>query len=58
MVLDHSISYREYFVQNDVSVGMIKNHISALKANFMLYGLDHHLMDYPWVRYFANLLKT
>ena len=47
VTLDHAIVFLEYLVQNDVLVAMITNHISVIKANFVLHGLDHHLLDHP-----------
>ena len=33
-------------VENNVSVHMVANHISAFKANFIIYGLDHTLLSH------------
>ena len=36
------LAYLEFLVMNNVSVGMITKHISALKAQFIIYGLPFY----------------
>ena len=51
------MAYLEFLVKNQVSVSMIANHVSALKAQFIIYGLSYHLLDHPEIRYFIKSLK-
>ena len=51
------MAYLEYLVKNSVSVNMIANHVSALKAQFIMYGLPFQLLEHPEIRYFIKSLK-
>ena len=51
------MAYLEYLVKNSVSVNMIANHISALKAQFIIYGLPFQLLEHPEIKYFVKSLK-
>ena len=51
------IAYLEFLVKNKVSVNMIANHVSALKAQFIMYGLPFHILQHPKIRYFQKSLK-
>ena len=55
--VDIMIAYLESLAENNVSVNMVANHISALKASFILHGLDHILLDHPKVRYFTKSMR-
>ena len=51
------IAYLEYLVENGVSYNMVAKNISALKANFIMYDLNFHLLEHPCVRLFTKSLK-
>ena len=55
--IDVTLAYLEYLVENKVSMAMIADNISAIKANFTLYGLEHSLLDHPRVRYFMKAIR-
>ena len=38
------IAYLEYLVENGVLYNMVSNNISALKASFIMYDLQFHLL--------------
>ena len=54
------LAYFEFLAKNKVSVNMLANHTSALKASFVLYGLNFSLLDHPQIKYFLKsfVLKT
>ena len=44
----HSVmAYLEYLALNDVFVYMVANNVAAIKANFVMYIIDHSVMDHP-----------
>ena len=47
-----------YLAENNVSVHMVANNISAIRASLIMYGLDYLYLDHPRVRYFVKSLKT
>ena len=51
------MAYLQFLIENNVSVHMVANHISALKANFVMYGLDYTVLNNPRVSYFFELNK-
>ena len=51
------MAYLEYIVENGVSYNMICNNVSALKANFIMYDLEFHLLEHPRIRFFTKSLK-
>ena len=51
------MAYLEYLVKNEVSINMVANHVSALKAQFIIYGLPFQLLDHPEIKYFIKSLK-
>ena len=51
------MAYLEYLVENGVSYNMICNNVSALKANFIMYDLEFHLLEHPCIRFFTKSLK-
>ena len=55
--LQEIMAYLEFLVQNNVSANMLANNISALKANFVKYGLKFKLWEHPRVRYFLKSVK-
>ena len=52
-----ALAYLEYLVENNVSVHMVANNISAIRASLIMYGLDYLYLDHPRVRYFVKSLK-
>ena len=46
-----------FLVCNGVSVNIVANYISAIKASLVMYGLDHTFMDHPKIRYFLKSTK-
>ena len=44
-------------VENHVSVHMVANSISAIRASLIMYGLYYLFLDHPRVRYFVIALK-
>ena len=51
------LAYLEYLVKNNVSVHMVSNNISSIRASLIMYGLDYLYLDHPCVRYFVKALK-
>ena len=51
------LAYLKYLVENNVSVHMVSNNISAIRASLIMYGLDYLYLDHPRVRYFVKALK-
>ena len=51
----HSVmAYLEYLALNKVSVHMVANNVAAIKANFVMYGIDHSVMEHPRVKCFLK----
>ena len=55
--LHHVMAYLQYLVENGVSVNMVANNISALKASFIIYQLNHSVFENPQIAYFIKALK-
>ena len=53
----HILCFLEFLVNSNVSVSMIQNYLSALKAKFILYQLDHHVLADQKIRLYVNSLK-
>ena len=51
------LAYFEFLVKNNVSVNMVANHVSAIKAKFIMFDLDYSILEHPKVRYFVRSLK-
>ena len=51
------MAYLEFLVTNGVSVNMVANNVSAIRANFVIYSLDHSFLDHPKIRYFLKSMK-
>ena len=51
------MEYLEFLVKKQVSVSMIANHVSAVKAQFIIYGLPFHILEHPEIKYFIKSLK-
>ena len=41
------LAYLEFLVKNNVSVNMVANHVSAIKAVFIMYDLQYAILDQP-----------
>ena len=58
--IDEIMAYMEYLVENAVSVNMVANNISAIRAKFVMYGLPHdllHHLHHSRIQYFIRSLK-
>ena len=51
------MAYLKFLVQNNVSANMLSNNVSALKANFVRWGLDFNIWDHPHIKYFRKAVK-
>ena len=51
------MAYLEFLVMNGVSVNISANNISAIKANLVMYSLEHAFLDHPKSRYFLKSMK-
>ena len=52
------LSFLEYRLQSNVSVHMIVNYVSALKAISIIYSLPHDPFDHPQVKYFIRSIMA
>ena len=52
-----ALSYLEFLVENNVSVNMVKNHISAIRAMSIIFDLQYGSWEHPRVKYFVKALK-
>ena len=52
-----ALSYLEFLVENNVSVNMINNHISAIRAMSIVFDLQYGSWEQSKVRYFVKALK-
>ena len=55
--VSEALSYLEFLVHNGVSVHMISNHISAVRAMSVLYDLPYGRWDHPKIKYFVKSIK-
>ena len=55
--LQEIMAYLEFLVENNVSANMLANNISALKANFVKWGLKFKIWDHPRIKYFLKSVK-
>ena len=54
----HSVmAYLEYLALNKVSVHMVANNVAAIKANLVMYGIDHSVMEHPRIKYFLKCMR-
>ena len=51
------MAYLQYLTDNGVSVNMISNNLSALKATFIIHQLDHSVFQSQQISYFVKALK-
>ena len=47
VTLVNILAYLEFLVKNNVSVNMVANHVSAIKAKFIMFDLDYAILDHP-----------
>ena len=52
-----ALFYLEFLVDNCVSVNMIKNHIAAIRAMFIVHNLQYGSWEHPKISYFVKSLK-
>ena len=51
------LAYLEFLVKNGVSTNMVANHVSATKAQFIMYDLNYDVFDHPKVKYYIRALR-
>ena len=51
------LAFLECLVCNQCSASVMANYISAIKANFILYGLPFEIMDHPKIKYFLKSVR-
>ena len=54
---DFLLLYLEFLVYNGASPSQVANHLSALKAKFIIFSLDSPMFDDPRLSYFIRSLK-
>ena len=52
------LSFLECLASNSCSASMIANHVSAIKASFIVYDLPFEVLDHPKVKYFLKSLRV
>ena len=55
--VSEALSYLEFLVDNGVSTHMISNHISAIRAMFVMYDLPYGVWNHPKIKYFVKSTK-
>ena len=55
--VSEALSYLEFLVENAVTVNMISNHVSAIKAMSIIYDVPYGSWDHPKIKYFTKSLK-
>ena len=51
------LCFLEYLMHNNVSVGMIVNYVSALKAMAIVYSIPHEVFQHPKIKYFIKSIR-
>ena len=51
------LSFLEALAKQNVSVHMLSNYVSAIKAYFSMYGLNYEMMEDPRIRYFLKSVR-
>ena len=51
------LCFLEFLVKNAVPVHMLRNYVSAIKANLTIWGCHYELMDHPNIRYFIKSVR-
>ena len=52
------LSFLELLAKQNTSVHMVANYIAAIKAKFMIFGLQFWVLDDPRIKYFLKSLKV
>ena len=52
------LPYLEVLVQNNVSIHMLNNHLSAMKAMAVIYNIPFANVDHPKVKLFSSPSET
>ena len=52
------LSFLELLAKQSTSTHMVANYVAAIKAKFMVFGLQYWVLDDPRVRYFLKSLKV
>ena len=52
------LSFLELLTKQNTSTHMVANYVSAIKAKFMVFGLQHWVLDDPRIKYFLKSLKV
>ena len=55
--LSEALSYLEFLVDNRTSAHMVSNHVSAIRATFVLHDIPYQLWDHPKIKYFIKSVK-
>ena len=55
--LQHLLCFMQFFADNKLSVNMIANYLSGIKANFLLYGLNDVIFQNQKIRLYMKSLK-
>ena len=55
--LSEALSYLEFLVDNRTTAHMVSNHVSAIRAMFVLYDIPYQLWDHPKIKYFIKSIK-
>ena len=55
--VSEALSCLEFLVENAVTVNMISNHVSAIKAMSIMYDVPYVSWDHPKIKYFTKSLK-
>ena len=51
------LCFLEYLVSHQVSVGMVVNYVSALKAMAIVYNIPHEVFQHPRIKYFIKSIR-
>ena len=51
------LCFLEYLMSNNVSMGMIINYVSALKAMSIVYNISHQVFEHPRIKYFIKSIR-
>ena len=52
------LSFLELLTKHNTSTHMVANYVAAIKAKFMVFGLQYWVLDDPRVKYFLRSLKV
>ena len=51
------LSFLELLAKQNTSLHMVSNYVAAIKAKFMIFGLQSWVLDDPCIKYFIKSLK-